>query len=339
MVELGELAAGKRRNHAALGALPPLPAGHRGRLHLPVAPRARTCSWPGTTECPDCDAPVFEIGSCKRCGAVHVSARRHRKAACSDCGRARPGARAPGSCSVSTMVSPTRTRTAVADDGGEVSGDEAQLCTACGALATSRCSSLHRLRVPQTCDRCASSSSAARRSRAAWCAGPGCGHGPRLRDRRGRQRRGHRDLALPEPAAAAPIHTDSQRPGEGRKLLAFSDSRQSAAYFAPYLEDSYARLQRRRLIIQGLLAAHADEEPVAIEDVVFKTRRRRPPRSSTSRARMTAQQQTRMVAPWVMAEVLATDDRQSLEGLGLVSLTLYRDPSWRAPAAAAGNWG
>ena len=22
--------------------------------------------------CPDCHAPVFEIGSCKRCGAVHV---------------------------------------------------------------------------------------------------------------------------------------------------------------------------------------------------------------------------------------------------------------------------
>jgi hypothetical protein len=32
-----------------------------------------------------------------------------------------------------------------------------------------------------------------------------------------------------------------------------------------------------------------------------------------------------------MAEVLATDDRQSLEGLGLVSVTLYRDPSWQAP--------
>ena len=65
---------------------------------------------------------------------------------------------------------------------------------------------------------------------------------------------------------------DSQHPGEGRKLLAFSDSRQSAAYFAPYLEDSYARLQRRRLIVQGLLAAHADEEPVAVEDVVYSAR-------------------------------------------------------------------
>ncbi len=46
---------------------------------------------------------------------------------------------------------------------------------------------------------------------------------------------------------------------------------------------------------------------------------------------MTAQQQTRIVAPWVMAEVLATDDRQSLEGLGLISISLDRDPRWPVP--------
>jgi hypothetical protein len=113
--------------------------------------------------------------------------------------------------------------------------------------------------------------------------------------------------------------------------LAFSDSRQSAAYFAPYLEDSYARLQRRRLISQGMLAAHADEEAVAIEDVVFKTRAKAAAVKHFP-GRMTAQQSTRIVAPWVMAEVLATDDRQSLEGLGLISVALYRDPRWRAPS-------
>ena len=73
--------------------------------------------------------------------------------------------------------------------------------------------------------------------------------------------------ALPPSADAH----EAQRPGEGRKLLAFSDSRQAAAYFAPYLEDSYGRVQRRRLIAQGLLAARADEEPVAIEDVLSTT--------------------------------------------------------------------
>ena len=58
---------------------------------------------------------------------------------------------------------------------------------------------------------------------------------------------------------ASTLAADRDRPGEGRKLLMFSDSRQSAAYFAPYLEDSYARVQRRRLIAQGLISAVRDE--------------------------------------------------------------------------------
>ena len=130
---------------------------------------------------------------------------------------------------------------------------------------------------------------------------------------------------------ASDLPNESQLPGAGRKLLMFSDSRQAAAYFAPYLEDSYARLQRRRLLVQGLLAARADREPVGIEDAVFSTRTAAAEVRQFSR-RMTSQQQAREVAPWVMAEVLATDDRQSLEGLGLVTIALDRDPAWAAPA-------
>jgi hypothetical protein len=37
--------------------------------------------------------------------------------------------------------------------------------------------------------------------------------------------------------------------GEGRKLLVFSDSRQDAAFFAPYLEDTYLRAIQRNLIL------------------------------------------------------------------------------------------
>ena len=41
---------------------------------------------------------------------------------------------------------------------------------------------------------------------------------------------------------------DADQPGEGRKLLLFSDGRQAAAFFAPYLETSYGTIQHRRLI-------------------------------------------------------------------------------------------
>jgi hypothetical protein len=280
--------------------------------------------------CPDCDAPVFEIGSCKRCGAVHVYGTPTPEGGVL---RLRP--RKAGSKGIWLVLGEhdgldDEDETAVIDEASEVSGDEAKLCTTCAALGNP---------AQQSC--------------------AGCGASDVRPVRKLRQRgeeiagclvcgaRGSATVRMfetgPDASGAVitttlyqnlPIADDphgAMAPGEGRKLLAFSDSRQSAAYFAPYLEDSYARLQRRRLISQGMLAAHADDEPAAIEDIVFKTRSKAAAVKHFP-ARMTAQQSTRIVAPWVMAEVLATDDRQSLEGLGLISMTLYRDPRWRAPA-------
>jgi ATP-dependent helicase YprA (DUF1998 family)/ribosomal protein L40E len=313
------------------------PLSARYHLFLRATEGAFTCLSPKGphvqlarhTDCPDCDAPVFEIGSCKRCGAVHVLGTPTPE---SGVLRLRP--RKAGSKGTWLVLGGQAAHTdededAVADDGVEITADDAKLCTGCGAIG---------------------------RPNAASCAG--CGSTD-LRPVRKLKQRGEeiagclvcgargsgtvRVFETGSDASGAVITTalyqnlppssdphDGQRPGEGRKLLAFSDSRQAAAYFAPYLEDSYGRLQRRRLIAQGLLAAHADEEPVAIDDVVFKTR------AAATKVKhfpggMTAQQQSRIVAPWVMAEVLATDDRQSLEGLGLVSMTLYRDPIWQAP--------
>ena len=43
---------------------------------------------------------------------------------------------------------------------------------------------------------------------------------------------------------------ERQYPGEGRKMLNFTDSRQNAAFFAPYMERSHMRNLRRALILQ-----------------------------------------------------------------------------------------
>ncbi|MFM8856973.1 MAG: Zn-binding domain-containing protein [Actinomycetota bacterium] len=280
--------------------------------------------------CPDCDAPVFELGSCKRCGAVHVYGTptpeggvlylRPRKAA------------SKGHWLVLGDYGglDDEDEAATVDGGDAVAGDQAKLCTQCGALL---------------------------KSDARECAG--CGNSELRLVRKLKERgeeiagclvcgaRGAATVRIFETgsdASGAVITTALYQnlptaddphgallPGEGRKLLAFSDSRQAAAYFAPYLEDSYSRLQRRRLIAQGMLAAHADEEPIGIEDLVFRTNKQAA-KVKNFPARMTSQQAARVVAPWVMAEVLATDDRQSLEGLGLISVTLFREPAWRAPA-------
>ena len=46
---------------------------------------------------------------------------------------------------------------------------------------------------------------------------------------------------------------------------------------------------------------------------------------------MSLQERQRHAALWVMLELVATDDRQSLEGRGLLRVDLDREASWRLP--------
>jgi ribosomal protein L40E len=163
--------------------------------------------------------------------------------------------------------------TATVDDADDISGEVIKLCTCCGALVkpdagtcagcgTSELRVVRRLKQRGDevagCLVCGARGAATVRT---FDAGPDASGAVIT-------------TALYQSLPIADDPHGALLPGEGRKLLAFSDSRQSAAFFAPYLEDSYSRLQRRRLISQGMLASHADEEPVAIEDIVFNTVKR-----------------------------------------------------------------
>ena len=64
----------------AVRPVPPVRAGHRGRVHLPVAPGPHV-PLARHEMCPDCAAAVFEFGCCKRCGAVHLAGTVDRDAA------------------------------------------------------------------------------------------------------------------------------------------------------------------------------------------------------------------------------------------------------------------
>jgi ATP-dependent helicase YprA (DUF1998 family) len=314
------------------------PLSARYHLFLRATEGAFTCLSPKGphvrlarhSDCPDCSARMFEIGSCKRCGAVHVYGTPTPEG-----GALYLRPRKTGSKGVWLALGDhdglmDEDEAAVVDDGSEVSGDRANLCTTCGALGSADASG---------CAGCGASEMRPvrklrqRGEEVAGCLACGArGAGTVRMFETGSDASGAViTTALYQNLPAADDARAAMSPGEGRKLLAFSDSRQSAAYFAPYLEESYGRLQRRRLISQGMLAAHADDEPVAVEDVVFKTRSKAMAVKHFP-ARMTAQQASRVVAPWVMAEVLAMDDRQSLEGLALIGVSLYRDPGWQAPA-------
>jgi ribosomal protein L40E len=279
--------------------------------------------------CPDCDAPAFEIGSCKRCGAVHVYGTPTPEGGAMYLRPRKAGSRGTWFVLGDHDALTDEDETATVDGGDDVSGDGAKLCTHCAALSDVEALACSDCGAP---DLRPVRKLKQRGEEIAGCLVCGA-RGPatvRVFDTGPDASGAVITTALYQNVPVADDSHGALSPGEGRKLLAFSDSRQSAAYFAPYLEDSYSRLQRRRLISQGLLAAHADEESVGIEDIVFKTRSKAAAVKHFP-GRMTAQQQTRLVAPWVMAEVLAMDDRQSLEGLGLIRISLDRDSGWRAP--------
>src|SRR6266545_1701022 len=131
--------------------------------------------------------------------------------------------------------------------------------------------------------------------------------------------------------ALPPDEELADRPGGGRKLLAFSDSRQAAAFFAPYLESSHALVQQRRLILEGLARATAHDADATVDDLIEGTAAAAG-RAGVFSRRESRQGRRREAGRWVLRELVALDERQSLEGLGLLQVGLGTEPSWRPPA-------
>lgn len=118
-------------------------------------------------------------------------------------------------------------------------------------------------------------------------------------------------------------------PGAGRKLLIFSDSRQDAAFFAPYLERTYTQVLQRRLLLKTL----ADDPDgrkgeLRLQDVVTPLRKQAE-RASVFSPRQSTVDRRRMVTTWLMQELVALDRRLSLEGLGMLHFRLVRPERWQ----------
>ncbi|WP_207454657.1 DEAD/DEAH box helicase [Herbiconiux sp. SYSU D00978] len=106
--------------------------------------------------------------------------------------------------------------------------------------------------------------------------------------------------------------------GGGRKLLVFSDSRQQAAFFAPYLETTYGRLAQRRILYSAVQRAQFDGEPAPVADIATVARKL----GTESRffdPKATALANQTEVETWLQLELMGLDERMSLEGTGLVT--------------------
>lgn len=117
----------------------------------------------------------------------------------------------------------------------------------------------------------------------------------------------------------------------GRKLLVFSDSRQDAAFFAPYLERTYNRILRRRLILKTLLEDETGRTGrLRLNDLVERVLREAE-NTDLFTLEQSYDERIRIVRTWLAQEFIALDHRISLEGLGLVTFRPVQPPRWSPP--------
>ena len=285
------------------------------RLTLQPADRCRACETAGVV------SALFELGSCRRCRAEYLVGS----------SRGNVLRRSPVGMSPQTYLLLADAREEDEEDEDEdaapdeTAGEPVFVCTGCGAV------------LDETADTCG-------------CARPAPRFGARHQivpgDEEGRHLRRcgacHQsasgvdivgrfltDTSAPAavvstvlyqelPTATEPAIADKL--GGGRKLLAFADSRQEAAYFAPFLERTYDTSLRRSLVFRALRDLYEDSPigfaglagrlaTIALEERVMD------PSHEPSEHRAEAHK-------WLMQELMSFDRRISLDGVGLVRTTL-----------------
>jgi len=271
-------------------------------------------------ECLRCNRPTFEFGGCTRCGTAYILGKEEPHGPSS-----RLAPRIGDSDRITWIALAADTHS---DDEDELVWEEdlaevrdaIEICTDCGLLN------------PQSSIACgACGSSSLRTGRVVR------GHSRQISGCVvcGSRAKGQvRLFDTGADAAAAVIATSlyqklppdsgpaADNPGAGRKLLAFSDSRQGAAFFAPYLDSSYRRLLQRRLLLQGIEESYAlDGGPSRLDDVIANTSRIATNANFFAR-RDSRQAKERQISLWSAQELVAFDTRQSLEGLGLIDFQL-----------------
>lgn len=299
------------------------------RYHLWVnaADKAYTCLRPGHhhaylkphEECTDCRAeglpevPVWQFAACQRCSTGHIY------------GRYRDSGVQRG------WLALTETGALEdEDEDGTPTGHEglsAWLCPTCGAMEASSgtcpaCGTERRsvIVVPRPPEQDEATPRDAPPQRCVACGGnrPGLIRGL-----------GAGDAASTAVLATAtyqalPIEQPSIR-GEGKKLLAFSDSRQQAAYFAPYLEDSYTKFLWRRVAYEAVESLFAEvKQPLRFDEVVSRMSALAEKHNLFDPS-MPALRKSAEVTSWLLSEVAGTDERNSLEGTGLLTVSVARD--------------
>lgn len=105
-------------------------------------------------------------------------------------------------------------------------------------------------------------------------------------------------------------------PENARKVLAFADSRQEAAFFAWYAEDSYQKLRDRNLMLRALREDRIDPGGLSIDDFQNRLSRQWDKANLFSESE-TGETRKRRVLTVILSEALTDEKRLSLAGVGL----------------------
>lgn len=294
-------------------------------------------------QCPHCQAKVFELATCPRCGTAYLVGRSlvheehlHQALEFEDLDYF---------ILTDQIAALDEDEVVVAE---EEMGDQPEkeiepytLCNRCGAIAPGRqakpacnCPSDHHLVVQRVTLHRKQDEEEPRRPELTRCVA--CG----ARSHTGIIYRFLTGRDAPVSVLATSLYQNlpavegdemANLPGQGRKLLSFADSRQDAAFFAPYMERTYNQLLHRRLILKTLREDdNGRSGRLRLQELVD------PFLAQVEAAGQFTQktgyvERQKIVKTWLMQELIAWDRRISLEGLGLVRFRLIRPDRWAAP--------
>ena len=106
-------------------------------------------------------------------------------------------------------------------------------------------------------------------------------------------------------------------PEDRRKVLAFADSRQEAAFFAWYAENSYEKLRDRNLVLRAIKAGPVDRGGLSISDLQSRLIGQWE-RVGLFKASDTKESRNRKALTAILREAVTDERRLSLSGVGLV---------------------
>jgi len=109
-------------------------------------------------------------------------------------------------------------------------------------------------------------------------------------------------------------------PGGGRKLMMFSDSRQDAAFFAPFMDNTYNKFKQRRYLVEALKSEAAS---IDLQEWAQRVKRVAQNWGEWDEESNDARRK-RDAGRWVLREWIATDRRLALEGAGSVVFSLRK---------------